>query len=88
MQPLWPLQTLGPLQLVLALEPIVINITATANKEIYVITAIKSIQIIMTITANAVITAIMAITANAVISAIRAISSYGDYSQCIHSCNY
>ena len=63
MQPLRPLQTLGPLQLVLALEPIVINITATANKEIYVITAIKSIQTIMTITANAVITAMMAITA-------------------------
>ena len=34
------------------LEPIVVNTTTTGNIEINVITAIKSIQTIMTITAN------------------------------------
>ena len=35
---------IGPLQLVLALEAILCNTTATANREIYVITVTKSIQ--------------------------------------------
>ena len=54
LQPLRPLQTFGPFQLVLALEPIVVNTTTAANREIYVIRAIKSIKTIMTITSNAV----------------------------------
>ena len=49
MQPLRPLQTLGPLQVVLALQPIIVNTTSTANIEMYVITAIKSIQTIATL---------------------------------------
>ena len=43
LQLLGPLKILGPLQLVLALMPIVVNTITTANREIYVITAIKSI---------------------------------------------
>ena len=47
----------------MAIEPIVVNTTDIANREMYVITAINSIQTIVNITANAVITAIMDITA-------------------------
>ena len=47
----------------MALESIVVDTTTTANREMYIIIAIKFIQTIMTITAKAVITAIIAITA-------------------------
>ena len=53
----------------LTLESVVVNTTSTANREMYVITAIKSNQTIMNSTATAVITAIMAITASAGIRA-------------------
>ena len=53
-------ETLGPLLLiVLTLEPIVVNTTTTANRDMNVNSVIKSIQTIVTITANAVIAAIV-----------------------------
>ena len=67
--PLYANDSILILQLILALEPTVGNTTTTVNKEIYVITAIKFIQAIMTITANVVITAIMAISAIMAIAA-------------------
>ena len=45
----------------LALESIEVNTTTTANREMYVITAIKFIHTMMTITSNTDITAIRAI---------------------------
>ena len=67
--------TSGSLQLVLALAPILVNATTNANREMYVIKAIKSIQTIVTITSNAVITAIKTIMEITV-------------SQSIDNCNY
>ena len=56
---------IADIRTIAALEPILVHTTTTASREMYVITAIKSIQTIMTITVttNAAITAIMAFTA-------------------------
>ena len=81
LQPLWPLETFGPLQLVLALEPIVVITTTTDTREMFVITPIKSLQTLMITTANAVISAIMctteimANTANLILTATIAIAT-------------